>query len=452
MKTALLKFVEVARAAGMRISVAESIDAVHAVETIGLADRAVLRDALGLVLAKTVDEKALFAQCFELYFGRDGVPAAAADEAAHELADVPGRENANGAPGTDASLAEMLLANDRAGLAVALESAAHRAGVAGIRFPTQANMLVQQILQAMGLDALAREIARLRVENGAAAQATADALERGREALRAQARSLVDRYLALAAAAENRWRDDNAKNLTLWRLDRNDVARIRVVVRAMAKQLATKYGRDRRRRRRGHLDVRRTLRRNTAYDGVPFVTAWKRRKLEKPSVLALCDVSGSVAPVAQFLLLFLHSLNDALSDIRSFAFSGRLVDVTAILERESIENAIAIIMQQLGYRSTDYGRSFADFAAGWLDRVDSRTSVIIMGDARSNLTDPRSDILKTISERAKRVIWLNPESRWAWGTGDSEMPRYAPYCNVVRECSTLRDLERTVHDLLTHGR
>ncbi|GAC1582882.1 MAG: VWA domain-containing protein [Candidatus Elarobacter sp.] len=445
MKLTLLGFIEVARAAGIRISVSESLDAVRALETIGVADRGALRDALGLVLAKSREEKALFESCFELYFGRDraGDPFAPPD--------VPpeSQPHANGSPQAATSLASMLRANDRAGLAMALEAAANSVGAAGIRFPTQANMFVQQIMQALGLDDLTREIARLR---DAGDDQGADELERGRDALRARARLLAERYLALSSAAESRWRDENAKSTTLWRLDRKQVERMRVVVRMMAKQLATKYGRDRHRSRRGRLDVRRTLRRNTPYDGVPFVTVWKRRAIEKPSVLALCDVSGSVAPVAQFLLLFLHSLNDALSDIRSFAFSSHLIDVTEILEREPIETAIATIVQELGFRSTDYGRSLEDFANGWLDRIGNRTSVIVMGDARSNNTNPRADLMKTIYERAKRVIWLNPESRWSWGSGDSEMLRYRPYCHVVRECSTLRDLEWTVRDLLTRGR
>jgi hypothetical protein len=300
-------------------------------------------------------------------------------------------------------------------------------------------------MQELDADELAREIARLREAGDGAA---ADALERAAEYLRSQVRAFVERQLALAAPGERRWRDENLKTATLWKLDRRDVERMRVLVRALAARLATHYGRDRRHRRRGRLDVRRTLRRNTPHDGVPFVTVWKRRALEKPRILALCDVSGSVAPVAQFLLLFLHSLNEAVSDIRSFAFSSRLVEVTGILEAEPIESAIARIVRDIGFRSTDYGRSLADFADGWLDRVHGTTTVIIMGDARSNYSNPRADVMRTLYDRAKRVVWLNPESRSSWGTGDSEMLRYLPFCHVARTCSTVRDLERTIADLL----
>jgi uncharacterized protein with von Willebrand factor type A (vWA) domain len=215
----------------------------------------------------------------------------------------------------------------------------------------------------------------------------------------------------------------------------------------MAKRIATRYGRNRRRRRRGFLDVRGTLRRNMGYDGVPFVTVWKRRKIEKPRVMVLCDVSGSVAAVAQFLLLFLYSLNEVVSDIRSFAFSSHLIEVSETLERMTIEDAVAKIVADIGFRSSDYGRSLRDFAAGWMDKVDRRTTVIIMGDARSNFTAPRVEVMRALYERAKRVVWLNPESPWSWNVGDSEMRRYATYCHDVREFSRLRDLELLVKDL-----
>jgi uncharacterized protein with von Willebrand factor type A (vWA) domain len=343
----------------------------------------------------------------------------------------------------------MLVANDRAGLAAALEKAADGAGLAEIRLFTQTNLYVRRIMEGMGLEALEREIARLEAAGTAETDAQAQRLARGRTWLREEVRDFVERQLAvLARGASEELRDVFLKTARLSSLDRRDFERMRVIVRAMAKRLATRYGQMRRRKRRGQLDLRRTLRRNMAYDGVPFVTHWKSRKIDKPRVLVLCDVSGSVAAAAQFLLLFLYSLNEALSDIRAFAFSNSLVEVSHVLEQETIEDAIAKIMKEVGFGASDYGRALADFEAGWLGAVDRKASVIIMGDARSNFTDPRADILKKIYERARRVVWLNPESAAAWGTGDSEMLRYRSYCHVARVCNNVRHLEWTLTDLL----
>jgi uncharacterized protein with von Willebrand factor type A (vWA) domain len=216
----------------------------------------------------------------------------------------------------------------------------------------------------------------------------------------------------------------------------------------MARRLAARYAKTRRRRLRGQLDVRRTLRRNMGWGGVPFVTVWKQKRIEKPRVMVLCDVSGSVAAMAQFLLMFLYALNEALKDIRSFAFASSLMEVSDILESEPIEAAIAKIMQAIGFGSSNYGNSLADFEDGWERYVSNKTTIIILGDARGNRTDPRTDIMQRLSQRAKRIIWLNPEFRSAWGTGDSDMFRYSPYCNVVTVCNTLRHLERVATDLL----
>lgn len=146
--------------------------------------------------------------------------------------------------------------------------------------------------------------------------------------------------------------------------------------------------------------------------------------------------------------MLIHSLHEVVSDVRSFAFSGHLTEVSEVLEKKDPVAAMQDIMSSVGFGSSDYGNSFADFEKQWMSSVTPQTTVIILGDARSNNLDPRADILRRIAERAKRVVWLNPEGRMAWGWGDSEMPRYATFCNVVRQCATAQQLERAVSDIV----
>lgn len=443
----LRQFLQAARSVGIRVSAAEGIDAARAVQVVGYADRAVLKDTLALVLAKTPDEKHLFDECFDLYFKRDQL--AQEDEPQTSPQTITqqagfGGEGAGGGGGR--SLSQMLLDDDRAALAAAMEEAARDSGIQNIRFFTQKNLYARRILDRMGLRQVERDTEALRRDGDSM---TADRLENRIEALRDQARDLVERNLLLFARGETeKFREELLKSARLSNLERRDLERMRVLVRAMAKRLAARYAKTRRRRLRGQLDVRRTLRRNMGWGGVPFVTVWKQKRIEKPRVMVLCDVSGSVAPMAQFLLMFLYALNEALKDIRSFAFAGSLIEVSDILEAEPIETAIAKIMQTIGYGSSNYGNSLADFEDGWERYVSNKTTIIILGDARGNRTDPRTDIMQRLSQRSKRIIWLNPEFRSAWGTGDSDMFRYAPYCNVVTVCNTLRHLERVVTDLL----
>jgi uncharacterized protein with von Willebrand factor type A (vWA) domain len=443
----LRQFLQAARSAGIRVSAAEGIDAARAVQVVGFADRERLKDTLSLVLAKTLDEKHLFDECFDLYFRRDNL--AQEDEPATNPQNplVQGGFGSEGmGGGSGRSLSQMLLDEDRAALAAAMEQAARDAGVQNIRFFTQKNLYARRILDRMGLRQAERDLEALRKQDE---QVTADRLENRVEALRNQARDLVERNLLLFARGETeKFREELLKSARLSNLERRDLERMRVLVRAMAKRLASRYAKTRRRRLRGQLDVRRTLRRNMGWGGVPFLTVWKQKRIEKPRVMVLCDVSGSVAAMAQFLLMFIYALNEALKDIRSFAFAGSLIEVSDILEKEPIETAIAKIMQAIGFGSSNYGNSLADFEDGWMHLVSSKTTVIILGDARGNRTDPRTDIVQRLSQRAKRIIWLNPEFRSAWGTGDSDMFRYAPYCNVVTVCNTLRHLERVVTNLL----
>ena len=436
----LRRFFAAARGAGVRISPAESIDAVRAVAVVGYADRDLLRDTLGLVLAKTAEEKAALAECFDLYFRRDALAG---------TPDPPAAVAPAGAAEAASGLGQMLLGGDGAALAAAMEAAGEAAGVPNIRFFTQRNLYTRRVLEHMGLRALEREIAALEAE----ADPAAARLEAAVSSLRGQVRDFVERNLLLFARAETEeFREELLKSARLSNLDRRDYARMQVLVRAIAKKLAVRYARPRRRRLRGQLDIRRTMRRNMGWGGIPFITAWKEKRIEKPRIIVLCDVSGSVASVAQFLLMFLYALNEALADLRSFAFAGSTIEVSAILEAEPIEAAIAKVLSVIGFGSSNYGNALADFEAGWMDIVDRKATVLILGDARGNRTDPRVEILARIATRAKRVIWLNPEYRAAWGTGDSDMFRYAPHCQIVRGCASLRELERVVTDLLELAR
>jgi uncharacterized protein with von Willebrand factor type A (vWA) domain len=447
----LRRFLQVARGAGLRVSAAEGIDAARAVDVVGYADRTVLKDSLSLVLAKTPDEKNLFDECFELYFKRDEFAAPDAHESPEPVQGHDPTIGGDGAGGQGggATLGQMLLDDDRAAMAAAMEKAARDAGLENIRFFTQKNLYARRILDRMGLRALEREIEALQQAGDEDAIVRAGRLEARIEALRDSVRDFVERHLVLFARGETeRFREELLKNARLSNLERRDLDRMRVLVRAMAKRLAARYAKTRRRRLRGQLDVRRTLRRNMGWGGIPFITVWKQKRIEKPRVMVLCDVSGSVAPMAQFLLMFLYAVHEALSDIRSFAFAGSLIEVSETLEKKEIEAAISDIMQTIGYGSSNYGNSLADFEDGWGSLVTNKTTIIILGDARGNRTDPRTEIVARMSQRAKRIIWLNPEYRSAWGTGDSDMYRYSAFCSLVTVCNTLRHLERVITDLL----
>ncbi len=450
MKDVLHRFFRAARGAGVRVSAAESIDAMRAVAAVGIDDRANLREALLLTMAKSQDDKQSLAECFDLFFAHAEV--AAPNAAGND--NLPGEENlpgdqSNADSGADAPtlgpLAQMLLSQDRAAVQAAISGASNAAELSEIRFFTQRGIYSSKILDLLGIQQLRDDLDALTETDSALAERLAAATG----ALRETVRDAVSQALLLYGREEKEsLRNEILQTTPMARLEQRQIEQMRALIRKIARRLRERYSKPRKRQRRGHLDVRTTIRRNAAWGGVPFLTSWKRKRRDRPKIVAICDVSGSVAQVSDFFLLLIHSLHEIVSDVRSFAFSSNLVEVSHLLEKQPPEQAMKTIMSTIGFGSSDYGRSFVDFEKGWMSAVTPRTTVIILGDARSNNLDPRADILKRIGERAKRVVWLNPEGRIAWGFGDSEMPRYATFCNVVRQCSTARQLERAVTDIV----
>jgi uncharacterized protein with von Willebrand factor type A (vWA) domain len=456
MRENLHRFFRAARGVGVHVSPAESIDAMRAVSQVGFSDRTILRDALLLTLAKSQDEKLALGDCFDLFFSQpeprqDQPEADDNDDASQDAADQssqsgPASETGEGQPPEGLGpLAQMLLSQDRNAIQAAIASASGAASLSDIRYSTQRGIFSSRILDAMGLQRLRDDLDQLTATNPSLAERLRGALDALREAVR----DTVSQGLALYAREEaENLRNEILRNAPLARIERRQVAEMRALIRQIARRLREHYSKPRKRQRRGHLDVRRTLRRNAAWGGVPFLTAWKRKHRDRPKIVALCDVSGSVAQVSDFFLLLIHSLHEVVDDVHSFAFSSHLIEVSEILEKKSPEEAMAEIMSKVGFGSSDYGSSLVDFEKDFMSTLTPQTTVIVLGDARSNNLDPRADILRRISERSKRLVWLNPEGRLAWGFGDSEMPRYGTFCTVVRQCATAQQLERAVSDIV----
>lgn len=481
-------FIRALRAADVRVSTSESIDAGNVLDLVGFADRMMLRDGLSQVLAKSEYEKEAFRDTFDRFFAFDQFKSKGKGETADsedgdeggEPSNQEGGEGEGGQPGQPGGspgqgggerdpsqqqdsdqeggegapmahdLVAMLESGDQAALQMALAEAARQAQLNRIRLFTQRGMYVRRMMEIMGLDGLQNEIER-REDNGE--QGRADDLRGLRDQLRGDVRDYVEKQLEIFTAnAGRQLREEVLSQVRLSNIDMSDMKIMRVLVGKMAKRLVALHSRRKKVDRRGQLDVRKTIRANVEFDGLMFHTIWKQKKVDRPKVIAICDVSGSVAQVSRFLLMFLYSVQEVLPRVRSFAFSGQLGETTEMFEKATkIEDAITGALREHGGGSTDYGQAFVDFERLAMDDVDHRTTVLILGDARSNYSDPRGDILKKIHAQARRVIWLNPEGKSMWNSGDSEMKRLQPYCDTAVTCASLKDLERVVSEVLRHA-
>lgn len=485
MDRTLTHFIAALRNAEVRISPAETLDAMNAVELVGYRDRAFLKDSLSLVLPKTADEKETFDTTFDQFFSfedvagqtvavdgdGDGEDGEGGGEGQGQGEGLGGGKGSGGkgkkskyaaleeeeeedlGPGAMAeprsALARLLMQGGTTDLTVRMAEAAKEADLTQIQVFTQKGLYTRKIMDAMGLADLVAEIGELRSSPQVPERRLAQELKRRRDWLRELVRDYVERqFLLHADVTGRRLREDLLQKVKLSNVEHRNFRLIQEIVFRMAKKLAALHSRRRKVFKRGQLHVSRTLRHNMSYDGSIFDLHWKSVKVDRPKVFAICDVSGSVAAYARFMLMFLYSLEEVMPKVRSFAFSSDLAEVTELFERNKIEDAIAKTLRDYSGGSTDYGQAFQDFRKLCMDDVDNRTTIIILGDARNNYGDPRTDILKEMYDRSKRVIWLNPESRNTWNVGDAEMRKYTAYVHQAEECNSLMHLNRIVGNLL----
>ncbi|MEU0038104.1 VWA domain-containing protein [Streptomyces sp. NPDC006333] len=447
----LTELVGALRSHGVRIGTGETVDAAHAMEALGLTDRERLREGLAAALLHSTAQRRVFDPAFDLYFPRlVGVPdtgAADTDAPAADRAELRDR------------LAAALADNDAALLARLAVEAVDGFGGYGSSPGSDGWSSYQTLDRLRPQTLLARARDDVRARTGAAG--FTDRL------LEDEIRRRIDAFRALVAAearrrvAERRGRDEIARRAVAPTADRVDflfagrdrLAELRGVVQPLARKLATRLAARRRRAARGSIDLRRTLRASLSTGGVPMRPVLRRRRPVRPELVLLCDVSGSVSGFSDFTMLLVQALHDQFSKVRVFAFVNRIDEVTGLLvhgaaDPEGLGARIRAEATLTGWHdSSDYGVAFGEFAERYADAVGSRSTVFVLGDARTNMGDPNLPAVRHLCERARRVYWLNPEPRSQWGTGDSAAPDYAGLVEM-HECRNARQLGDLIGHLL----
>ena len=442
----LRDFIHILRSSDLRVSTSESIDAMNVVSEIGFENKSLLRDSLSFSLAKTLREKEIFNECFDNFFEENYMNLKKNKLPQEKLEENIELEELNNLENKQKSLEELYKNSDKTSLMTAMALAARDANLKDIKLFTQVGMFTRKIFDEMGLETLNNDIFQASRQRNTERESE---LKNIRESLRLEIRDYVENQVKLRTTnAGKQLREDALSQMRLTQADKSDYQIMSGIIKKMARRLISVHSRRKRKSQRGMLDIRSTIRANQEYDGILFETIWKKTKVDRPKIVALCDVSGSVANVSRFFLMFLHSLTEILPNVRTFAFSNKAGEVTDLFENKDIEVAAAETLLLNGGGSTDYGQAFVDLEGLLENNIDRKTTVIILGDARSNYGDPRCDVLKTIQEKSKRILFLNPEPRSVWGTGDSEMLRFVPYCSKSKVCSSLFDLERVVDDML----
>ncbi|WP_031046079.1 vWA domain-containing protein [Streptomyces sp. NRRL WC-3774] len=440
----LTSLVGALRAHGVRIGTGETVDAAQAVEALGFADRELLREGLAATLLHSTAQRPVFDPVFDLYFPRGvGGP----DTGPPDRDDLRER------------LAGALAANDESLLARLAAEAVDGFGGYG-NSPSSDGWSSYQTLDRLRPQTL---LARVRDDvrgrqgmSGFTDRLLEDEIRRRIEAFRALVATEARRRVA-----ERRDRDRIARRAVAPTTDRVDflfagkdrLAELRRTVQPLARKLATRLTARRRRAARGSIDLRRTLRGSLSTGGVPMKPVLRRRRPARPELVLLCDVSGSVSGFSDFTMLLVQALHDQFSKVRVFAFVNRIDEVTRLLrhgaaDAEGLSARIRAEATLTGWHgSSDYGVALGEFASLYGDALSPRTTVFVLGDARTNMSDPNLPAVREITERARRVYWLNPEARAQWGTGDSAAYEYAESVEM-HECRNVRQLSALVGRLL----
>ena len=457
----MVDFVHALRAAGVRVSLAESEDAFRAASQVGVADREEFRNALRLTLVKEEHHIPPFDRLFPLYFGADEPPAM--DDALGGM----GGEDAEQLREALEKLAEMIgpealrkllehLLKGRPLSRQEMDALGREAGLPMASRPSQAPWMESRMKRALGLDEMMQALMEFLGELAArgmgqeALERLAEAAGINREALEEQIRREV------GSAIARRQREDYEKqppldevmDIPFRGLGEREIDRLREEVRRLAARLRSRAALRHRRSRKGRIDMRGTMRANLRYGGVPLDLRRKRRVL-KPKLVLLCDVSTSVRHCAEFMLTLIYELQDQVARTKSYAFIDRLMDISHWFEENRPQKAVARVLRALppGSYNTDLGASLATLCRDHMGHIDRRTTVIVLGDGRNNFNDPRLDCIEALKGRARRLVWMNPEPPHLWGSGDSDMPAYAPLCDALHEVGSLGQLARAVERL-----
>jgi uncharacterized protein len=438
----LLGFCEELRREGISVGTSEILDAFAALEQVPWASQDDFREALAATIAKSQEDRRLFELLFERWFFRS-----AEAEAIERGIGEEGRRHDGGERLDIDELREQVRQaivagddgemRDLARLAIAaFGRQGEGSGVVGVD--------VQRIRRTLGLSAGAQQPP----EDGSEELPPIDREQLNafeRHLRRELERDLIERTSTLPPSRP------------LADLDRalptsptQDLAAVHRAVSQMKRRLAT-LGHEQRGRRRGQtVDVRRTMRASLETGGVPMHLRYRPKRPRRPEIYVLCDVSTSVTSASVFFLSVLHALHDSFRKLRSFVFIERISEVTDVFEHErdfrtiaeriSSEGGVADVS---GY--TDYGRVWLELLAEISDDLDPRSTVIVLGDARTNGREPHADVFARLAERAGRLFWLNPEPKLYWNYGDSVMSAYERYCDGAFECWTTRHLENFVN-------
>ena len=456
MEDRMIRFIAALRAGGVRVSLAESADAFRAVDNLGVQDRDAFRLSLRATLVKDAASLPTFEELFPLFFDQADDPPMQnltedmSEEEANMLAEALRQFNEH-----LRKMMEKLLRGEQ----LSQEELQQLGQMTGLNRTTDLRYkewMARRMMRAMRFDQVKdalREMMQLLAQMGM----SKERLEQMRGLLKANQQALQDQVGQYAGQriadnmAEQRPDDavDQLMDTPFGALSDRDMDRLRKEVAKLANRLRSRIALRQKRAKTGQLDAKATIRANLKHGGVPMEIRHRDHRL-KPKLVVVCDISTSMRPCSELMLSLVHALQDLVTKTHAFAFIDHLEYISPDFVGRPAKDAIdeVLIRMPPGHYSTDLGYSLESLARDHLDALDPRTTFIMVGDARNNYNDPRLELFRNMARRSRRTIWINPEPPMLWGSGDSDMLKYAPLCDNVVVAATLGELTDAIDDLM----
>lgn len=403
----LVRFIVALRSAGVRISVAESIDAMNAVAAAGI-ERTRMHEALAAALVKDEADRGIFDESFSRFFGS---PARERSEhpdhrgAQVSAASGRGRPSEAPAPREDAPPRKSEQPRDGAasGPKESQAPSEKKAPSAHRKKPDQ------------------------NAEQGEGARKR-DHHERGEEEARAEsAASQIDGARIARVRAIERMPFEKFSDL--------DYDEAHDALAPLIRRFRIRLGRRLRLARAGRIDFRRTIRAALQRGGVFVDLNFRARRPRHVDLVILADISGSVRYAAQLMLELIAGASECFRRVSSFVYVDHLAE--AGFEQGHLVMTPALDL----YARSDFGRVLGELWAQRTGLLTRATVVVIMGDGRNNRLPARADLIREMTRICRAVVWLNPEDPVRWGTGDSAIKQYAREVNALVPSRNIRELQ-----------
>lgn len=456
MEERIVKFIAALRAAGVRISLAESADAFAAIDSMGVKDRDIFKLSMLTTLVKDSQNIPVFEELFPIFFGNGDSPPMMnpsedlSPEEAKMLADALKQFSEQLRKMMDKLMNGQLLNQDE------LERLAKMVGLSQMDNLHYREWMVQRMKKALrfkevqeALKELAELLEQMGMNKQRAEQLT-QLMQANQQALEEQLRQFAGQRIA--ENMSDRPQDegiDSLMNRPFNALSDHDMDRLRKEVQRLANALKTRVALRQKHAKSGQLDAKATIRANLKHGNVPIELKHRERTL-KPKLVIICDISTSMRYCSELMLSLLYHMQDLINKTHAFAFINHLEFISPDFTDNEADAAVAHVLERMpaGYYNTDLGNSLSDFQRKYLEIMDGRTTFIVVGDGRNNYNDPRLDLFNVLSRRSRRTVWINPEAPALWGSGDSDMLKYAPTCDVILQAGNLAQLTAAVDRLL----